>query len=170
MAAQQQLFEKWTGEHLAMLQRISRAFAEPADQQDLLQELLLAVWKAVPGYRGESQPRTYIYRVAHNRALTWRRRTFALRFRTRRAEADMVAVAVAIPVDDLDDQALLTRMYGAIRRLAPLDRSLVLLSLDGSSYADIGRLHGLSETNVGARLSRARVRIASLVKDIDDEI
>lgn len=170
MADQQKIFEAWTGEHLAMLQRISRTFAEPADQQDLLQELLLAVWKAVPGYRGESRPGTYIYRVAHNRALTWRRRTFVWRFRSRRAESEAIADAASIVADGLDDHALLGRMYDAIRRLAPLDRSLVLLSLDGVSYADIGRIHGLSETNVGARLSRARSRITSLVKDADDGI
>ena len=53
----------------------------------------------------------------------------------------------------------------AIGSLEPLDRSLVLLSLEGQSYAEIAALHGLSESNVGARLTRARKKLIQLTED-----
>ena len=62
------------------------------------------------------------------------------------------------------EDPLLERLYEAIRQLEPLDRSLVLLSLEGQSYAEIAALHGLSETNIGARLSRARQKLTQLTE------
>lgn len=145
-----------------MIHRISRAFAEPADQPDLLQELLLSVWKAAPAFRGESEPATFIYRVAHNRAITWRRRELGRRRRTGETEREW---SLLPPPGDEATGVLLERIYAAIRTLGPIDRSLVLLSLEGMSYRDMGQIHALSETGIGARLSRARARIAALLKE-----
>ncbi|HLP26433.1 MAG TPA: sigma factor-like helix-turn-helix DNA-binding protein, partial [Acidobacteriota bacterium] len=50
--------------------------------------------------------------------------------------------------------------YSVLQTLPPVDRSLLLLSLDGLSYRDIAAVHGLSESNVGARLTRARQRLS----------
>lgn len=150
-------FQAWIGAHLGVLHRIARAFATGADQQDLLQELLVSVWRAAPSFRGESAPATFIFRVAHNRALTWRRGETRRRLRAgayQRLRVD----------EESGEEPLLERLYGAIRQLEPLDRSLVLLSLEGQSYADIAALHGLSESNVGARLSRARQKLIHLTE------
>ncbi len=157
-------FGDWMRAHLGVLHRISRAFAEPADQHDLLQELMIAVWKAEPAFRGQSSPVTFIWRVAHNRALTWRRRESG---RNARAATTAREIAVLEGGDD-GDAALLDRLYAAIRKLGPLDRSIMLLSLEGAAYRDIGALHGLSETNVGARLTRARQQLMSLTAGDDD--
>ena len=157
------IFADWMKEHLPLLHRISRAFAEPADQHDLLQELMLSVWKAVPAFRGDSRPGTFIYRVAHNRALTWHKRTTGRRRRAQEAEYE--AAQLGQQIEDPGDRELLERLYAAIRRLEPLDRSLVLMSLDELPYREIAAIHGLSESNVGARLSRARNKISSLVEE-----
>ncbi len=161
------LFADWMKAHIGVLHRISRAFAEPADQHDLLQELMLAVWRAAGSFRGDSSAVTFIWRVGHNRALTWRRRESG-RMRRDAASQGQYALLAANAAGDDEDAALLERLYSAIRRLPPLDRSLVLLSLEGVAYRDIGALHGLSETNVGARLTRARRQITSLIEGDDD--
>jgi RNA polymerase sigma-70 factor (ECF subfamily) len=156
---------EWMRAHLPMLARIARAFAAGADQHDLLQELMLAVWRAEPAFRGEAQASTFIFRVAHNAALTWRRRERAGALR--REEAQRIAMELA-PATDGAEEALLALLYAAIRKLEPLDRSLVVLSLEGAAYAEIGAVHGLSESNVGARLTRARKKLAQLMEDADD--
>ena len=66
-------FADWLAPHLPMLHRTARAFAQPADQHDLLQEMTVALWKARPRFRAESATGTFVHRVAHNAALTWRR-------------------------------------------------------------------------------------------------
>lgn len=140
-----------------MLHRIARSFAAGADEYDLLQELLIALWRAAPLFRGDSAPATFIFRVAHNRALTWRRGE--IRRRWRHSEYQRLRVE-----EESGKDPLLERLYAAIRQLEPLDRSLILLSLEGQSYAQIAALHGLSESNVGARLTRARKKLTDLME------
>lgn len=150
-------FQAWVAEHVGVLHRVARAFATGADQQDLLQEMLIAVWRAAPAFRGDSKASTFIFRVAHNRALTWRRGE------TRRRRRDSAYQLLHIEDGSAQDP-LLERLYEAIRQLEPLDRSIVLLSLEGQSYAEIAALHGLSETNIGARLSRARQKLTQFTE------
>jgi RNA polymerase sigma-70 factor (ECF subfamily) len=93
-----------------------------------MQELLLALWRAVPAFAGASQPSTFIHRVAHNTALTWRRGAATYtRHLERFAAEPLPAPASPRPGED----EALTAIYAAIRRLPPVDRSLLLLHLDG---------------------------------------
>lgn len=160
-------FADWLEPHLAALRRISRAFAQPADQHDLLQELMVAVWRAWPRFENRSSAATFVYRVAHNTALTWKRGETR-----RRRRRDVIEAELSLRPDTGDpaEALLLERLYRGIRTLPPLDRSLILLSLDGVVYGEIARLHGLSETNVGARLTRIRARLSTLVKDDGDGV
>jgi RNA polymerase sigma-70 factor (ECF subfamily) len=157
-------FADWLGPHLPMLHRTARAFADRADQHDLLQELTLALWKARPRVSQAQIEAAFAYRVAHNAALTWRRGET----RRRRRGAAVEAELTTRDAGDDPQGALLERLYAAIRRLVPVERSLVLLSLDAIPYAEIARLHGLSESNVGARLTRIRQRLTRLVEGDDD--
>lgn len=154
-------FEDWMAAHVGVLHRIARAFAAGADQQDLMQELMLAVWRAAPKFRGDSAPSTFIFRVAHNTALTWRRRETV----RRRHAADYERLWVE---DGGSSEPLLDALYAAIRRLEMLDRSLMLLALEGLSYGEIGAIHGLSESNVGVRLTRARKKLGELMEGGDE--
>jgi hypothetical protein len=52
-------FDDWIRPHLGALMRIARAFAEPADQHDLMQELMISAWKAMPAFRGEAAASTF---------------------------------------------------------------------------------------------------------------
>ncbi|MBP2161766.1 RNA polymerase sigma factor [Asticcacaulis sp. BE141] len=156
-------FADWIAPHVGRLTRISRAFAAPADRHDLMQELLIAVWKARPAFRGDASPATFIYRVAHNRALTWRRREGLRWLKFARFRDDLMN----LPPESGEDPRLET-LYAAIRELPPVDRSLMLLALDGVSYADMSALHALSESNIGARLTRARARLMAIIGETSD--
>ncbi|MDZ4690725.1 RNA polymerase sigma factor [Terricaulis sp.] len=153
-------FNAWVSVHLGVLHRIARAFATGVDRQDLLQELLLALWRAAPAFRGESAETTFIYRVAHNRALTWRRGENQRR--KRQSDYERLHVEEGAAADPLLD-----RLYEAVRQLPPLDRSLLLLSLEGQSYAQIASIHGLTESNVGVRLTRSRAKLAQFMETKD---
>lgn len=68
-----------------------------------------------------------------------------------------------------EDQPQLDALYAALRQLSPIDRSLMLLWLEATPYADMAALHGLSESNIGARLTRARARLTALTRELSDE-
>ncbi len=148
-------------EHGAILHHVANGFAEGDDRKDLMQELLLAVWKAIPAFRQDAQPSTFIYRVSHNAALTWKRTQRNYRDRLERFQAQPVAGA---PAADTGEPELLERLYAEIRRLPPVDRSLALLMLDGVSYAGMAEIHGLTESNVGVRLHRLKQKLTDAMK------
>jgi len=160
-------FDKWMREHGAVLQHVANGFAAGHDRHDLVQEILLALWKAVPAFRGDAKASTFIYRVAHNTALTWRRSILG-----HRRKLDRLSSFPASESSGRGDETKirqLERVYAAIRQLPPLDRSLMLLALDGTSYRDMSIIHGISENNVGVRLNRARQKLASTLKETEDE-
>lgn len=142
-------------EHGPALRRLVAAWErEVAARQDLLQEILLALWRALPNFRGECSPRTFVFRVAHNRALTHR-------FRPRRLTEPLEA-AVHVADDNPGPEAAAAaaqRLEGLRRALQALPvaaRQVLTLSLEGLSGAEIAAVLGTTEGNVWVRLSRAR--------------
>jgi len=61
-------------------------------------------------------------------------------------------------------------VYAAIRQLPAVDRSLILLHLDGVSYAEMAQIHGLTESNVGARLTRLKQKLSDSMKEVAHEL
>jgi RNA polymerase sigma factor (sigma-70 family) len=170
MSPQEQhaIFDRWMADHPGILHRVAGAFADGADRSDLLQELMLAVWKAVPAFQGACQPSTFLYRVAHHAALTWKRNASTYRRHVDRLAAQPVAVE-----DDAGparDREMLDLIYAEIRRLPPVDRSLLLLHLDGVGYAGIAEILGLTESNTGTRLTRLKQRLVSTLKEKTHEL
>lgn len=155
-------------DHGAILHHVANGFAEGDDRNDLMQELLLAVWKAIPAFRNGAQVSTFIYRVSHNAALTWKRTQRTYRRKVDEFESLASTDAAHHAADP--SVALLERIYTEIRQLPPLDRSLMLLSLDGLSYREMAAIHGLSESNVGVRLNRARQQLANALKGATHEL
>ncbi len=145
------------------LRRLVRGYeAQPVHQEELLQDILLALWRALPSFRGEASLRTFVFRVAHNTAI--RHVHKAARDRTEPGLMDD-DTRVEAPAHEaaLDRQTQRARLADAIRRLPDLDREVVLLSLEGLSHRDIGEVTGLTATHVGTRLSRARQRLSQWV-------
>ena len=155
-------FEVWIRDHAAILYRVAHAFADGADRHDLMQELLLAVWNGLPDFRGESKPSTFIYRVSHNAALTWKRTQRNYR---RKVEQFAALSATEPKAPSAREREALDRVYAAIRELPEVDRSLILLSLDGLSYREAAEIHGITESNVGVRLNRIRARLAKSLQE-----
>ena len=91
--------------------------------------------------------------------MTWRR---SVRYHEKTDELDAASPAAPPP----DNKYARTRaLYAGIRELPEADRSLLLLHLDELSYREIADVTGLSESNVGARLTRARKKLAMLMKE-----
>ena len=62
------------------------------------------------------------------------------------------------------ENARLAALYEAIHKLAPHERYLVLLYLDDLQYSEIAEIIGISESNVGVRINRARKKLTNLCK------
>lgn len=146
-------FREWHREHQGIILRIARATASNlADQEDLIQEISLQLWNSIPGFRGISKSSTWVYRVALNTALAWGRRE-----RSRNeSKADLAENLHILKDSRKPPNPKLEWIFDQIRKFDPIDRSLMLLHLDGQSYAEIADILGISEKNVGVKLSRLR--------------
>jgi RNA polymerase sigma-70 factor (ECF subfamily) len=167
IAEQQERFVEWISAHSAIIHRVVNGFARGDDRKDLLQEVMLAVWKSIPAFRQQAKITTYLYRVSHNAALLWIRTQKNYRRRVEEFGATNPAV---IPTDSgasLDER--LGALYSAIRLLKPVDRSLILMSLDELSYREMADVLGLTETNIGVRINRIKQQLAELLKGKENE-
>jgi RNA polymerase sigma-70 factor (ECF subfamily) len=163
---QHQQFDRWIREHIAILYRVVNGFAEGDDRNDLMQEVLLAVWKAIPSYRGQAKPTTYLYRVSHNAALTWTR---AEKRHRKDPAAELSVDGEARVWESEPEDERLALIYAAIRTLPAVDRSLILLSLDGLSYDEMASIEGISQSNVGVRLNRIKQRLMRTIEKENHE-
>ena len=150
------LFASVLAEFGPALRRIAANY-EPGSgrRDDLFQEIALALWQALPRFRGECSMRTFVFRVAHNRALTQV---------SRRSRGETLEVSEAEhlkdPADNPESQTARRqqrdRLDRAIRRLPIVHRQVLLLALEDMSHAEIGGVLGIKENAVAVRLTRAR--------------
>ena len=151
----ERLFDRLLAENGAAVSRLAASYTDSAaDRDDLVQEIALALWRALPHFRGECSERTFTFRIAHNRAVT-----YLTQRRAQRAEAvEAIEVADTAPNPEAglarDQQG--ARLRRAVHSLPVLYRQVVTLMLEGMEYDEMAQVLGISESNVGARLSRAR--------------
>lgn len=158
--ARSRTFLRLIEEYRPAMHRLAGAYVgESSDRDDLVQEIATALWRAIPNYRGESTERTWIYRIAHNTAIT---EAAKLRRRAHRESPLEAITEPATPAPADDDLILRERraaMLASIRALPILDRQITLLHLEGLSNSEIRDISGLTEGAVATRLSRIRDRL-----------
>lgn len=165
------LFEAWIRQYGGLILRVARAYTTTdEDREDLAQDILLQLWCSLPRFEGRAKESTWIYRVALNTALAWRRTDSR-----RRQRFTPLLEVEDIPADEAEQHArqeneqALAQLYSAIRRLPKVDAALVMLHLDGLSYRETAEVLGISESNVGVKLTRARKALADLMKEVVHE-
>jgi len=158
-AAADALLESVAQEYAAPLARLARAHeADPALQQDLLQEIYIALWRSFPAFQNRCSLRTWVYRVAHNVAAT-----HVLRAKRRRTSqlVNLDDVEIADDTADfgasLDEARALARVSELIQKLKPIDRQVIILHLEGLSRDDITEIAGLSFSNVAIKIHRIKL-------------
>lgn len=132
-----------------MLVRFAASFERNRhERDDLVQDIMLAVWQALPGFRGEASLKTFIIGVAHRRC------------------ASHVMRAVSRPrYEELDEQWIDDRP-GPDMAAGRNQQQERLLALEGMRYDEIAALLGISENNVGVRLNRAKAALKERLEEL----
>jgi RNA polymerase sigma-70 factor (ECF subfamily) len=163
--AQDRLYSQVAEEFAAPLTRLARAHEVDTHlQQDLLQEIHIALWRSLADFGGRCSLRTWVYRVAHNVAAT-----HILRNRRRQLHRlttlDEIELAGATPdVDtELDEARAMKKIHALIQALKPLDRQVIILHLEGLSADEIAEIAGISPANIYTKLTRIRQLLTAKV-------
>ena len=144
-----------------------RVLNDRSDAEDATQETFVKLARNAASFRGEAKLSTWLYRVARNVC------TDHVRYDARRpstpvddlttvGDEPVVADLVAARDTALSVQAALARLDEPSRRL------LLLVAVDGLSYAEAAAVADLAVGTVKSRISRARVRLGELLADTPD--
>jgi RNA polymerase sigma-70 factor (ECF subfamily) len=152
-AERERLFLDLFHQNKSRIQRLCFAYLNsPSDIDDLFQEIMTNLWNALPSFRGDSHPNTWLYRIAVNTALLYRRR--------QRPAAPLPDIE---PPDlspsthqNLEDAERLAALRRAIAQLPDQDRLIVTLLLESLSYKEIAEITGLTVNHVGVKISRIK--------------
>ncbi|HEX5306921.1 MAG TPA: sigma-70 family RNA polymerase sigma factor [Dyella sp.] len=157
-AIHQRSFEALLHDHRGIILKVAAVYArDPDDRLDLAQEIRVQLWRSFGAYdASRAKVSTWMYRIALNVAISYRRRDRALL--TGRVEPLEARHLETIGGGDsvVEDDERLAALYAFIGELDPLNRALILLYLEDRPYGEIAEVLGITETNVATRLGRIR--------------
>lgn len=159
MEISEQEFSKMVKTHKSTIYTVCYMFSNDEDEvADLFQETLIRIWRGLPSFNGESDIKTWIYRIALNTCISIDNK------KKRRAETEL-SMDINLFTDNDRETEQINILHKRISRLLPLDRAIVLLWLEDISYEEIGAIVGISSKNVSVRLVRIREQLKAMSND-----
>jgi len=161
----------WLREHGSSVMKVARAYTLTNEEcQDLAQEILLQAWRSLSKFEGKASAATWFYRVALHTAMNWHRKD-----RPRRASQQPLLEVQTLATEETDSavqiqqRETVEQLHQAIAQLPKTDAALVLLYLDELSYREMAEVLGISQSNVGVKLNRAKKALHALMNGASDE-
>jgi len=156
----QALFDQIIDRNDAMIRRVCVAYSTPSTpSDDLYQEAMIAVWRGLAGFRGESALTTWVYRTTINACISFLRHSVRHRNEISLDNAPDIVGDVDMAFDKADEQRRLRQL---IAQLGEIDKAIILMWLDERSYIEIAEVTGLSRNVVGVRINRIKTRLRHL--------
>jgi RNA polymerase sigma factor (sigma-70 family) len=153
----QDRFLKLLEEHKKIVYKVASSYCRnPADRPDLEQEIVAQLWRSFGRYDEAYRFSTWMYRIALNVAISFYRAETRRSRGTVPAGDSLLEIAAEGPEEPDGNLQILREL---IARLDELDRALLILYLDGNRYDTIAESLGISETNVGTKISRIKQRL-----------
>jgi len=161
LEAKQTLFLELIDKHKGILYKIARMYMDNSeDQNDLIQEIVLQLWKSFDRFEGNAQFSTWMYRVSLNTALTF--------FKKEKKKTDRHTFLENIDqVDEVDSgekETQLELFYKAVHELNKVEKALIFLFLEGQNHKEISMNLGISEINARVKLNRTKEKIQMIIK------
>ncbi|MFZ1705890.1 MAG: sigma-70 family RNA polymerase sigma factor [Saprospiraceae bacterium] len=146
------------GKNKGILYKVSNIYCRSfEDRKDLIQEIILQLWKSFDNYNDQFKYSTWIYRIALNVAISFYRKE------VRRSQ---ISNALSTDILDFPDDELpqkkesnLGLLNQLISQLNDLDKALILLYLEERNYKEISEIIGITETNVATKISRIKIKL-----------
>jgi RNA polymerase sigma-70 factor (ECF subfamily) len=158
------VFERILREYEIPLRRLTVSYVfEQADRDDLYQEITAAIWTALPRFRGDSSERTWVYRIAHNIAISASVRSRRRTQRETLLRQDTISKSLDPEAQSLESEQR-RLLIEAVRSIRGLDKQIIVLHLEGLTNGELAEVVGLTEGAVATRLTRVRTQLAQFVK------
>jgi RNA polymerase sigma factor (sigma-70 family) len=163
VGSKEQLFAQVNSSCAGLIGRIALSYeADASLRRELVQDIYLAIWTALPSYRGEASLKTFATSIAQNRCISH----VARRAREPRQVALPLDLVCGGPAPDeivvRDDQR--RRLESHIQQLPVPQREAIVLCFEGFSYAEMAMILGISPNAVMLRCQRAKSRLKTIMR------
>jgi RNA polymerase sigma-70 factor, ECF subfamily len=147
-------FLEIVSDYQGILHKVNRIyFRNESDREDNFQEIIYQLWKSFPGLRKRNSIGSWIYAVSINTSISRLKKES-------RIEYHETLPDTLDTKDTFEEQSVnesLRLLLRAIHNLNEIDKSIMLLYLEEKSYDEIAEILGISKSNVGVRINRAKV-------------
>ncbi|WP_316768556.1 RNA polymerase sigma factor [Pedobacter frigiditerrae] len=144
-------------EHKGIIFKVVNLYADDLeDRKDLYQEIVFQSWSAYARFEGNAKFSTWLYRISLNVALTFLKKSKKATKIKENTNQDL-----SFEPQELSERA--DFLYRAIKQLAEIDRSIIMLHLDGFDNTEISEMTGLSKTNTNVKLHRIKQQLTTII-------
>jgi RNA polymerase sigma-70 factor (ECF subfamily) len=150
-----------------MIYHICNIYTDEKEQRkDLYQEILFQLWKSFPNFQKKSKFSTWLYRVALNTAITFYGK------QTKRQKIEHAGKEIPDRREERNDNSdqQMEALYRSVGQLGKVDKALILLYLEDKKYEEMAEIMGMTVSNVGVRLNRAKRKLESIMKNETQDI
>jgi len=127
-------------------------FKNKHDREDNLQEIIYQLWKSYPSLKNPNSIGSWIYAVSINTSISRVKKVSRIEYRETIPELPDKSNVI----DEISMNVSLQLLLNAIYKLDEIDKSIILLYLEEKSYNEIAEIIGISTSNVGVRINRAK--------------
>jgi RNA polymerase sigma-70 factor, ECF subfamily len=150
-------FEHLVRDHGGRIRRIAQRFAAHGAIDDLVQDILTRVWRSLPGFKGEADIQSWIYRIALNAAMT--HLAAEVKARDLRVALAEKTVATEGAPPGASPAVILRDFLG---RLGDVDCSILMMYMDGLTAEDMSGVLGISSNAINVRINRIKSQFSDI--------
>ena len=162
---QQEEFVKQIQVNQGIILKICRLYGDTVqDREDLFQEIVIQLWKALPKFHGRSKFSTWMYRVALNTAIS--------DFRKKKRNPPVSAIEISSfeinrQENEINKEEQIKNLYDAIGQISEIEKAIVMLYLEDRSYDEMEEILGINTNNLRVKMNRIKEKLRQLTKTID---
>ncbi len=154
-------------DHKKIIFKVSHSYCQDhEDRKDLVQDIIVQLWKSFPKYDAQYKITTWIYRIALNVAISFYRKE---RYRKNQIVSWEDSVLLIAQDDGHHHREDLAFLQHFINQLDTLNRALMILYLDDHSYEEIAAILDISASNVGTKINRIKQKLKNQFKTLENQ-
>ncbi len=153
-------FENMIRENAGLIHKVCSMYAfTPQDREDLFQEIVIRVWKALPGFKSLSKVSTWLYRIALNAAIT----SIQKDRKREPLNADAVWIHQEI-IEQNPENQLWDEVVVAMSLLNPVEKAIIMLYLEDYSYEEMEEIIGIAQNTIRVKMTRIKEKLREHTK------
>jgi RNA polymerase sigma-70 factor, ECF subfamily len=136
-------------------------FRNKTEREDNFQEIVYQLWKSFPKLQNRNSIGSWIYAVSINTSISRLKKSDKMEYREKLPETPDIKNAF----EEFSSNENVSLLLRAISNLNEIDKSIMLLYLEEKNYNEIAEILGISVSNVGVRINRAKVTLKQTFKN-----